>query len=473
MSQQHGESDLVNKAALATPHSPSFEGPFGRLFRKLRPYVPPGKTDQEKSQQLADLANAMLEPQPFDPNLDNKKIPSGYTYFGQFIDHDITFDPTSSLQRQNDPNRLVNFRSPRFDLDCIYGRGPDDQPYLYDQTKKGHHFLIGDNGAGERDLQRNVQQRALIGDPRNDENIIVSQFQLMFLRFHNAMMDAVPVQDLSPREHFEKVQREVRWHYQWAVVHDFLKRIVGEKMWLTVAPPKNDPGEPKLRHYKPHKSAFIPVEFSGAAYRLGHSMIRGAYFLNPTLTGLTGGRPIPIFVPPSGNPGPLEDLRGFRPLPQFWTIAWNHLFDFGGGKLQNSRLIDAKLARALSAIPAGPGVENALAFLNLVRGWRLGLPSGQSVARALGIKAINGDRHDPLWFYILKESEEKGDGGTHVGPTGGTIVAEVFWGLLKADPLSFLNVQPDWEPWIDGVGKNLEIKDIIKFSGAPIEDIGG
>ncbi len=465
----HGRSDLVQDATRVVPHSPFFEGPFGRLFRKLPPYIPPGQDEVAKLQQLETLSNVMSEPEPFDPGLDNRKIPSGYTYFGQFIDHDITFDPTSSLQRQNDPNRLVNFRSPRFDLDCIYGRGVDDQPYLYDQSSGGWQFLLGSNG-GEDDLQRNSQGRALIGDPRNDENIIVSQFQLMFLKFHNRMMAEVPRGDLNEREHFERVQREVRWHYQWAVVHDFLPRIVGRKLWERIAPKKDDLGSPQLRFYKPHKNAFIPVEFSGAAYRLGHSMIRGAYHLNTPLKEARGGQPLPIFLPRSANPGPLDDLRGFRPLPTMWTIEWNRYFDFGAGELQPSRRIDIKLARALRAIPAGPGGENPLAILNLVRGWRLGLPSGQSVARALGITPINSDRHDPLWFYILNESAED-NGGEHVGPTGGNIVAEVFWGLLKADPLSWLNVQPDWTPWIGGNGKDLEIKDIIAISGAPIDTI--
>ncbi|HEX7151492.1 MAG TPA: heme peroxidase family protein [Thermoanaerobaculia bacterium] len=477
MSQSHGFSDFVRKGELATPHSPLFEGAFGRLFRKLRPLAPPGSNDAAKLQQLKDLAGAMLEPAQFDPSLDNKKIPSGYTYFGQFIDHDITFDPTSSLQRQNDPNRLVNFRSPRFDLDCIYGRGPDDQPYLYDQaagdaTKpEGSHFLIGRTPSGELDLQRNDQGRAMIGDPRNDENIIVSQFQLMFLRFHNAMMKAVRRKNLSNREFFEKVQREVRWHYQWAVVNDFLKRIVGEKMWDKTRPSKDNPSKPRLRFYKPEKSAFIPVEFSAAAYRLGHSMIRGRYHLNTVLKDLRGDAgPIPIFLPPSTSPGTFDDLRGFRPLPQVWTIEWNRFFDLGGNELQLSRKIDAKLVTQLNAIPAGPGIENPLAFLNLVRGWRLGLPSGQSVAHAMGIKAINDNRHDPLWFYILKESEE--NGGEHLGPTGGTIVVEVFWGLLQADPLSYLNIRPDWKPWIPQAGSEFEIGDIIRFSGAPIDDAG-
>src|SRR2546428_1368524 len=124
---------------------------------------------------------------------DNPGISAGFTYLGQFIDHDLTFDPASSLQKQDDPDALVDFRTPRFDLDNVYGRGPDDQPYLYQDD--GVRMLLGRPLTGNaddpktRDVPRNSPaagpKRALIGDPRNDENVIVSQLQATFLRFHN------------------------------------------------------------------------------------------------------------------------------------------------------------------------------------------------------------------------------------------------------------------------------------------------
>lgn len=82
---------------------------------------------------------------------ENQGINAGYTYLGQFIDHDLTFDPASSLQKQDDPDALVDFRTPRFDLDNIYGRGPDDQPYLYEED--GRLLQLG------RPLTGNSQDR--------------------------------------------------------------------------------------------------------------------------------------------------------------------------------------------------------------------------------------------------------------------------------------------------------------------------
>jgi Animal haem peroxidase len=161
---------------------------------------------------LIQLAATMIEPasaagggQDGANPLDNPAISAGYTYLGQFIDHDITFDPTSKLQRDNDPNALRGFRTPRFDLDSVYGRGPDDQPYLYDPD--GVHLRIGKSGNGEDDLPRTAPdegapRRALIGDPRNDENVIVSQIQLALLKFHNKVVDSLSGQNLSSSDLF-------------------------------------------------------------------------------------------------------------------------------------------------------------------------------------------------------------------------------------------------------------------------------
>jgi hypothetical protein len=165
------------------------------MFRPLPP-ARFGATDSDALKNLTALGQAMSA--GFDAPKDGKDdeesgIPALYTYFGQFIDHDITFDPASSLQRGNDPAALIDFRTPAFDLDNVYGRGPDDQPYMYDAD--GLSFLLGDPISGSfdtkaRDLPRNnaAIRRALIGDPRNDENAIVSQLQGLFLRFHNRLV---------------------------------------------------------------------------------------------------------------------------------------------------------------------------------------------------------------------------------------------------------------------------------------------
>lgn len=487
MPQKHPTSP---RGAEIAPRSVFREGRFGRLFRNLPSFEP-------SKDALQALADSMREPdqspgpadgwQPSRDDLDSD-IPAGYTYLGQFIDHDVTFDPVSSLQRQNDPDGLHNFRTPRFDLDSLYGAGPNNDPFMYDPEIDGGRtaLLVGANANGERDLPRNVlppepdgdpRGRALIGDPRNDENIIVGQLHLLFLRFHNAVLEHVRAQQpaLEGDFLFEGAQRVARWHYQWVVIHDFLRRIVGDDVIADILTPKVYVGRggeqgllrADLCFYGWQRQPFIPVEFSVAVYRFGHSMIRPTYKINDVVPEL------PIF---SANPdaGPLEAFHGFRPLPAQWTIDWQFFFESGdGSRLQVARRIDTKLAPPTFTLRDSGGAE--LAFRNLRRGVALGLPSGQRVARAMGIVPLRDEDlgivslstefvgHAPLWFYILKEAELLGEGG--LGPAGGRIVAEVLIGLLKGDDQSFLNVEPNWTPDLGEQEGRFEMPELIRFTG--------
>src|SRR5882757_894467 len=117
----------------AVNSSPLFQGRFGRMFRNL-PSASFGANEADTAANLKKLADKMaagLDHPKDGPDAEESGIPSLYTYFGQFIDHDITFDPMSSLIKQNDPAALVDFRNPALDLDNVYGRGPNDQPYMY------------------------------------------------------------------------------------------------------------------------------------------------------------------------------------------------------------------------------------------------------------------------------------------------------------------------------------------------------
>lgn len=488
----HGSEPV--RGLLGVTRSDVEPGRFGRLFRNLAPFEP-------EDEDLKALGDTMFEPRPSDDNQgeaagDNPDIPAGFTYFGQFIDHDITFDPNSKLQRQNDPNALVDFRTPRFDLDSLYGAGPDNDPFRY--KPDGLHLLLGKN---EEDLPRNSDGRALIGDPRNDENLIVSGLQLAFFKFHNKVVDELQHEgQVSPDQLFDEARRVVRWHYQWVVVHDFLKTIVGKEVVDDIL--KFDEyvvssklkGEQRARvpkvdlkfyHVTPGKEPFIPVEFSVAAYRFGHSMVRGDYTLNDK----PKTKEIPIFSDiPSADPNKLTDLRGFSSRPDQTQIEWKRFFKFpdaqGDGMPQPTRKIDTKLAFGLSVLPDPVihlGAEDKkdsklarelskLAVRNLLRGKALGLPTGQAVAKAMGIpvgsiltpkQITTGNRttttdldsnlaakfadNTPLWYYILKEAEVLNE-GTKLGPVGGRIVAEVFIGLLQGDPQSYLSVEPTWQP---------------------------
>jgi hypothetical protein len=478
--------------------SPLFQGRFGRLFRTLHA-ARFGKTDADAEAALKKLGAAMsaeFEPPKVGKDDEESGIPSLYTYFGQFIDHDITFDPASTLQKQNDPDALTDYRTPALDLDNVYGRGPDDQPYMYD----GHAFLLGDaiggGTVGTTDLPRNNAnpRRALIGDPRNDENSIVSQLQGLFLRFHNRLVKDHP--DLT----FAQIQQLVRFHYQYVVLHDFLPRIVRAEV-LTELKHNGHYSRDKLKFYHWRHEPFMPVEFSVAAYRLGHSMIRPGYQLNDAVL-------LPIFpVPPKF----FEGLTGFRAMNPAWGIDWGRFIDIDVRKydgndaekskrLQFAYRLDTSLVNPLANLP--PTIASnpsSLAERNLLRGWRLGLPSGQAVAHAMGVKPLHDeeiqigqgiDKPDkplpiitnvdkvfanncPLWTYILAEAmqhkkpvklpvvEDVTINTPQLGPVGGRIVAEVFLGMLFGDNNSLLNLDPHWTP---AMGSDYRLKDLVRYA---------
>lgn len=486
------------RGLMSTPTSPSYEGRFGRMFRSLRPAVF-GSTEAEITANLTALADLMKA--DFDEPKDGQDeeesgIPALYTYLGQFIDHDITFDPASSLQKQNDPNALVDFRTPAFDLDNVYGRGPDDQPYMYQDDR---HFLLGDKLEGgdpnAADLPRNKAGRALIGDPRNDENSIVSQLQGLFLRFHNRMADE------NPGLRFEDVQQRVRFHYQYMVLNDFLPRIVSSKVLSALKDGKGYYDHEKLKFFHWKNDPFMPVEFSVAAYRLGHSMIRPGYRLNDSVL-------LPIFPVAPDFP---EGLTGFRTLNSQWGIDWGRFIDtekrtYDGSADQNKQRlqfayrIDTSLVNPLANLPltVTPHDSTSLPLRNLERGWRLCLPSGQAVAKAMNVeplpdekiligKAVDEDPtfksivkaspvfkgNCPLWAYILAEAiqnvetvkipvtEDKSITTPKLGPVGGRIVAEVFVGLMYGDRHSMLRLDPHWKPTISA---DFRLKDFVQYA---------
>jgi hypothetical protein len=481
----HGTSPPRGLARLA--RSPVDQGRYGRMFRHLKPCTPddaalkaladsmlpyPIPTEAPAGDTAGTAAPAAPAPAPDPPDPpspiqpgENPDIPAGYTYVGQFVDHDITFDPTSVLERRNDPDALVDFRTPRFDLDSLYGSGPDDQPFLYDQDDP-YKLLIGHNRGREEekeDLPRNAQGRALVGDARNDVHFIVSQLTVAFLRFHNAVVDHLRAQFVPDTELFAEAQRLTRWHYQWMVVEDYLPRIVGADVQKRVL--VDDPAvggkRAELRFFTWKRQPFMPVEFSVAAFRFGHSQTRATYVLNPDLD------PKHIVLP-FLNPNPLDHLAGFRPLPKGWKIAWDLFFVIDGSQPQLSRRIDTKLVGPLGQLP--PMLDHdrrGLGLLDLLRAKALGLPSGEAVAAAMGMSrsdlGLTGDT--PLWYYILREAEVD-NGGLRLGPVGATIVAEVLVGLLSADPSSYLRLEPGWKPELpSAVPGTFTIVDLLRFAG--------
>jgi len=414
------------------------------------------------------------EPTTPGASLDNPAIPGGFTALGQFIDHDLTSDRTPLALAQADPLGVTNFRSPRFDLDSVYGGGPTDANSLklYDPADFAKLLTNGN------DLPRIAATgKAILVEGRNDEQVLINQLHVAFLKFHNRLVDLARADGVPAAAVFETARQATRWHYQWMVVHDFLPRIIGQALvdQLMSVDEKDDGTtkfEFKRKFYKPTNLAapMMPVEFPAAAYRFGHSMVRPSYTINAT-------GPKDIFGPTPND----TNLNGGRPLPPALIVDWSTLFTTNPGKTpQPSRRIDSRLSLPLHHLPASvvrqPDRMVSLAERNLIRGKRVGLPSGQAVARAmkvtpltnqqLGLTESGWGNEAPLWFYILKEAELT-LGGQRLGAVGGRIIGEVFLGLLELDPTSYVNQATTFRPRspLTPVAGRFNMVELLKFAG--------
>ena len=451
------------------------EGRFGTMFKKLPAFSP-------RDDLLDGLARTMVEPDTSDVFLTTgPRLFAGFTFIGQFIDHDITLDTTPLDLQQEDPDATVNFRTPRYDLDSVYGGGPANTPQFYDPADPDK-LLLATNVNGVLDVPRDGNGRAIIPERRNDENLIIVQFHKAVVQFHNRIVDYARAQGIRREWVFETARRLTRWHYQWAVIHDFLPRFVGDEL---VGPTgtvyKEVAGKSpviNLSYYKPTNREgrpFMPVEFAVAAYRFGHSIIRPFYVLNQTSLDRGG---VPIFGPAGGF-----NLNGGRPIPADLVMEWKNILPVDPSfPARKPRKIDTKLSIPLANLPASavppPDPTVHLAVRNTLRGKRVGLPSGQQVARAMRVNVLSnaalGLSNDPgwggeapLWFYILKEAELPPYSGERLGPVGGRIVAETLVGLLQRDPNSYLYLDPAWKPAppIAPATGQFAFTDLLRFAG--------
>jgi hypothetical protein len=454
------------------------EGRFGAMFKRLPAFAP-------RDELLEGLARTMVEDQavPDDHNLNTSPhLFAGFTFIGQFIDHDITFDNTPLELQQADPDARVNFRTPRYDLDSVYGRGPAYEPDFYDPGDRDK-LLLETNVHGVEDVPRDSQGGAIIPERRNDENLVIVQLHKAIAQFHNRLVDHARSQGVRREWVFETARRLTRWHYQWAVIHDFLPRFVGDDLvGVSGTVYREVAGKPptiNLTYYKPTNRAgrpFMPVEFSVAAYRFGHSIIRPFYVINQTTLDRGG---VPTFGPEGGF-----NLNGGRSIPSDLVMEWKNILpvdpDFAARK---PRKIDTKLSLPLTNLPGSvvppPDPTTHLAVRNMLRGKRVGVPSGQQVAKAMRVNVLSnttlGLSNDPgwggeapLWYYILREAELPPYNTERLGPVGGRIVSEVLVGLLQRDPNSYLYLDAAWKPAppIAPAAGQFTFVDMLRYAGA-------
>jgi hypothetical protein len=373
-------------------------------------------------------------------------VEAGWPFFGQYVAHDLTAD-RSPLRTHADIEGLRNMRSPRANLEALYGGGPVGSPYLYQRDDPAK--LLENAG----DLPRNQEGLALIGDPRNDVHVFVSQMQVAFIAAHNLLVDRLREDGAAEESLFEEARRSLAWHYQWLIVNELLPGLAGTDLVDELL--RSGP-----RYYQPDGRPFIPLEFADAAYRYGHSQIRQLYRIQE------GGPELPVF----------PDLIGFGPVGDR-RVDWGLLFDVPGrAPAQRAKPIDGQLPRSLIELPqaiTGAVEEEAyrsLATRDLERGQGTGLPSGERVARHIGATVLTPgevglaesgwEDETPLWLYVLREAAVRHD-GDRLGEVGARIVGEVLIGIVSADPESYLALDRGWTPTLPSHTDRFGLRDLL------------
>lgn len=470
---------------------------FGRMFPTSLPVA------DWKDTELILLGLQMIE-SPTQQNADNTEIPAAYTYFGQFVDHDLTLDLVSSFERKVDPLCLRNFRTAALELDSVYGTGPHGAAYLYERDDTGRLRLgtvmdplpsLDSLPDLEFDVPRWADNVPVMADTRNDENLFVNQLQVALIRFHNRIYDTLRAS--SHPDAFAEAQRQVRLHYQHIVLKDYLPKVVGcafVKEIITNGRYLYDPSKSALE-------AFMPIEFSAAAFRFGHAMVRNKYQINRYPSDGTEKTEVskPTFIPimtensrwppfDCGKQGSRDSLIG-GPVRQRDVVDWS--FMLGDG--QKARGFRPLLSDPLKLLPKAVMRDShdifTLASRNLLRGNALKLVEGRAAAGyaesvlgkqepgfVLTDKEIWPDKLAryrghcvPLWYYLLREAELRGKGLT-LGPLGGRIVAETIIGVLQKDPESILNANEKFEPIRDFlIGGRFDLSALLYAAGFKIK----
>lgn len=503
-------NDLNNAMAMPVTFAPPrLLTEFGYMFEDLQSdpqnLLLPGS---DTVANLIRLGESMRDMHPFDEDGNNRNIPTAYVFLGQFIDHDITLETMSDTFGVLDDStvlssfekvlqRIMNMRSATLDLDSVYKVGSSELsgPRMrIGQVSLEGHPVPGKDGMNDlprapRDPIPRFDRFALIGDFRNDENLVISQLHLAFLRAHNAIVNLG-----NTRQGAERILRQL---HQWVAIHDFLRRVCGDAVVDGVLTNGN-------RFFIPSdEEFFMPLEFSVAVYRFGHSMVPAVYDYNVNFgpNGIQGPGTLEELFTFSALMGQLGVGGGFDTLPENHVIQWEN---FLNSRQNPTRKIDTRLVEPLFHLRDEVGGELAgvaarLAVRNLLRGYKLRIPTGQAVAQSMGMPALNPadlislilanadrvqmiasekdalsnagfDMRTPLWFYVLAEAELL-EGGARLGPVGGTIVAEVLIGLAQRSADSIFDLGTGWNPSLlsgqleQEINPNFELIDLLKMAG--------
>ncbi len=489
---------MLRQEAAVAATSPQF---FGRMFPSVAPFT----SFQEPNLQrcidaIRDIgefthfmdAKDVLEAGPVrlitdaslnTVNQNNPNHTAGTTFFGQFLDHDMTFDRQSRLAVPTPPESSPNTRTPALDLDSVYGAGPNGSPELYNPSDRAK--LRIESGGRFEDVPRQSNGTAIIAEPRNDENVVISGLQCAFILAHNRLVDQVragnPGADATTV--FNQARQTLTWHYQWIIINEFLPQIIGQDRVNNIL-------SQGRRFYRPAANQYyIPVEFQGAAYRFGHSMVRPSYRVN--LAGDVNNTAFfaMIFDPRGEGQADPVDMRGGRRAPRRF-IGWQTFFDFGPQftdpgattpAVKPNKRIDTKISSALFRLPlstiASGDPPIALPVRNMLRHITWSIPSGQALAAAVGTPVLGAsnftewrhyniglDSSTPLWYYVLKEAELL-EQGLRLGPLGSLIVGEVFIGLLQLAPGSYLRDNPGFRPTLPArTAGTFKMIDLLTFA---------
>ncbi len=415
--------------------------PFERLFAGLPAHCPP----DEMLEHLGEPDGPMSERESLwaENSYDSPTLPAGHTFFAQFLIHDLTYELVRRLSTDRTP-RTIQTGPSSLRLQSLYGPGPEMAPHLYAFYEQDYFSgrLLDSPSGTQHDLPRNRQGRALIADPRNAENVVLAQLHLGMLRFHNAMAHHVATTGDHGPALFNRAQRQARWHYQWAVVYDFLPRVVDPA--IVEAALDRD-----FSHEEPPQG--LPLELALGIFRYVYSQVRLKYQINDNAEV--------TLVPAEGTSDTLLRHRS-QSIPSRLAVNWSHFFEINGADPQSSKLIDTKITPAFLNLPLIDDprpARRSVAVRFFLQAKRAGLPSGEAVARALGetdrlprtaaLRKLGLDE-TPLLYYVLAEAEHQYEESEQdrLGPVAGRLLADTIVRLLRRDPQSYLNAHPDFSP---------------------------